>query len=81
MQLAGSQLEQKVLRAALQGGLVPGSAPISIPKLLVELQAGILRPSLGPGPAQPSFILERSTDFTAPNTRGHRASAEPRQGG
>ena len=41
MQPVRSQLEQTVLRAALQGGLVPGPAPLSIPKVLAELQVGL----------------------------------------
>ena len=62
MQPVRSQLEQTVLRAAWQGGLVPGPAPLFIPKLLAELQVGLRKQALGPGPAQPSSVLERSTD-------------------
>lgn len=62
MQLVRSQLEQTVLRAALQGGLAPGSAPLPIPKVLAELQVGLRKQALGPGPAQPSSVLERSAD-------------------
>jgi hypothetical protein len=62
MQPVRSQLEQTVLRAAWQGGLVPGPAPLSIPKVLAELQVGLRKQALGPGPAQPSSVLERSAD-------------------
>lgn len=43
MQPVRSQLEQAVLWAALQGGLAPGPAPLSIPKLLAEWDLGVSR--------------------------------------
>ena len=60
MQPVRSQFEQTVLRAAWQGGLVPGPAPLFIPKLLAELQVGLRKQALGPGPAQPSSGSELS---------------------